>query len=451
MLRENPTCGCGDETVCNETQLHCDPCCRCIPLRLCVTLSAYGCDCDGNSTLLELDENYEYVGAVGCGTESMDLLVFIFSEGGRCYWRVISESFYVDQIFEISPDQQTCDEPNLEFSVRFAECEAIVSIQKYALRRLEPRVDTDCQLKPWCGSCECVCSTLCVTRKIGGVVSSEELDWDPVSRCWGDICLLRDDYTGECLVGASGFEPVPVEQCGTGLQFELTNGYDHIKGHCKICKCLVCVGCCFPAAVSPTGIPYLKDLEWEITAPNCADLNGKTGTLTPLDPMFPVEGSCGYCATYVNPVPTLITGKFPGMPMPDPYECGYSPCSSAFCFELCCDSEFEGTELPGDCTSRLRLLVSCPWMPLKGLHPRSLSCSGADHLQNCASGPIFELRPVAAVCDPKTGISAVFSLAEFTFDCETEVPTGPCAGEPNCCMPLSCSFSGATISISVKP
>lgn len=179
MLRENPTCGCGDETVCNETQLHCDPCCRCIPLRLCVTLSAYGCDCDGNSTLLELDENYEYVGAVGCGTESMDLLVFIFSEGGRCYWRVISESFYVDQIFEISPDQQTCDEPNLEFSVRFAECEAIVSIQKYALRRLEPRVDTDCQLKPWCGSCECVCSTLCVTRKIGGVVSSEELDWDP--------------------------------------------------------------------------------------------------------------------------------------------------------------------------------------------------------------------------------------------------------------------------------
>jgi len=451
VLRQNPTCGCGDEAICNEAQLECDPCCRCIPLRLCVTLTAYGCDCDGNSVLLELDENYEYVGSLGCGSETLDLLIFLFHENGHCYWRVVSEAFYLDIAFEISPYEQSCQYPDLEFNVRFAECDATVNVRRYSLARLEPRLDPYCELEPWCGSCECICNTLCVTRKIAGEVSTEELEWDEYTHCWGDICLLQDDYSGGCLIAADGFEPVAISECGTGLQFELTNGYDYIKGHCKTCRCLICVGCCFPSAVSPTGIPYLKDLEWEITAPNCPDLNGAKGTLTPLDPMFPVEGRCGFCATYVNLHTPVISGKFPGLPMPDPYECGYSPCSSPLCFELCCESEIEGAGVPGNCTSRLRLLVSSPSMPLKGSHPRASSCTGEDHLQNCAAGSIFELRPVAAVCDPETGMSAVFNLAGFSFDCDTEVQTGPCEGEPDCCMPMNCSLAGATISISVKP
>ena len=61
MLKQNPACGCGEEAICNETELICHPCCRCIPLRLCASLTAYSCDCDGVATLLELDENNEYL------------------------------------------------------------------------------------------------------------------------------------------------------------------------------------------------------------------------------------------------------------------------------------------------------------------------------------------------------------------------------------------------------
>lgn len=450
MLRQNPTCGCGEDAICNETELQCDPCCRCIPLRLCVSISAYGCDCDGNAVLLELDENYEFVGAISCGSETMDLLIFIFHEDGRCYWRVISESFYLDQLFEISPYEQSCEDPDLQFEVAFEECDAIVSVRRYSLSRLEPRRDPYCELEPWCGSCECVCRTLCVTRRIAGEVTSEELEWDEYTHCWGDICLQRDDYSGECLVVADGFEPLIVSECGTEFEFELNNGYDYIKGHCRKCKCLVCVGCCFPSAVDSSGIPYLKDLEWEITAPNCSTLNGAKGIMTALVPMFPVEGQCGFCATYVNMHTPTIMGRFPGLPMPDPYQCGYSPCSSPLCFELCCEYEIAGAGPPGDCTGRLRLLVSCPGMPIKGSDPRSASCTGADRLQSCAAGPIFELRPTAAVCDSETGLSAVFDLG-FAFECEKKVETGPCAGEPDCCMPMNCSLTGATLSISVKP
>lgn len=451
MLKRNPVCGCGEEKICNEAELECDPCCRCIPLRLCAVFSAYGCDCDGATDLLELDTNSEYIGEIGCGGESLDLLVFIEYEYETCYWRVISENFDLDLYFEIGPGLQSCESPVLEFEVPFEECTGTIAITRYDLELLPPRTGDYCEEEPWCGSCECVCKRICVTRRFNGEFTHEELEWDDYSRCWEDICLIRDEYTGGCLVVADGFDPVPVNECGLGFSFQLTDGENYISGYCKECACRVCNGCCFPWDVSYEGIPFLKDLEWEISAPNCPDLDGATGTLTPVDPQFRPEGNCGFCSTYQNTEPSPdITGQIPGLPGPDPYECLFSPCDGHLCLELCCELESATDSGYDDCCSRLKLVISSNTYQFSGGRPRLVDCVGRDELQHCEGGQLVELSPSSCVCDPETGLSVIFDLASLGFSCDEVVHSGPCEGEPDCCVPTDCTFADATLSISVK-
>ena len=63
MPKPNPSCGCGEQGICNEAELIGSPCCRCVPKRLCVTFTSNSaCDCDGKTVLLVIDANQEYVG-----------------------------------------------------------------------------------------------------------------------------------------------------------------------------------------------------------------------------------------------------------------------------------------------------------------------------------------------------------------------------------------------------
>lgn len=239
MAKRNPTCG--EAATCNEVKLNWDPCCRRIPRRLCATLAAYDCDCDGRTTFMELDENNEYTGSIYCGGETMDLRVLLYHVDDHCYWRVISEEFYFDELFEIGGAGQSCQEPNLEIEALFYECPGTVTIERYEEAVIPLVEDENGSLVPYCGDCRCACKTLCVVRSEDGYITKEEIDWDGGG--WGDIRLERDEYTGECIAVVEGkydkYEPVEVEDCGTeiALLFEDKYSDDFLSAICKKCKC----------------------------------------------------------------------------------------------------------------------------------------------------------------------------------------------------------------------
>jgi hypothetical protein len=92
MIKTNPTCGCGEDSACNEVELQCDPCCRCVPQRLCATFEAYGCGCDGVTAMLLLTGDSAYTETLVCGDSSLDLRVLLERDVyNKCYWRVLAE------------------------------------------------------------------------------------------------------------------------------------------------------------------------------------------------------------------------------------------------------------------------------------------------------------------------------------------------------------------------
>ena len=110
MIKTNPTCGCGEESACNEVELQCDPCCRCVPQRLCATFEAYGCGCDGVTAMLLLTGDSAYTGTLVCGESSLELRVLLERDVyNKCYWRVLAEQAYLDERFEIGSGQQSCE------------------------------------------------------------------------------------------------------------------------------------------------------------------------------------------------------------------------------------------------------------------------------------------------------------------------------------------------------
>lgn len=257
MIKRNPICGCGEEATCNEAELDCDPCCRCIPQRLCVVVE--GCDCDSD-LLLVLDEHGEYSGEFLCDGQVIDLLVLLHHADNVCYWRVVSEAVYLDQLFEIDGYSQTCDDPYLEIEIPLYGCTAMVVIQKHELVRLPPRLTEECGVIPFCGDCDCTCKELCVdvfkkACKDTLIVPLEEfyeLDDDTI-RWSGSACdvsfsitLRPNEYTGACelLIEASSYTGdyetvVEVDDC-QDIEGSVTfaDGYDDevtIKYRCLEC------------------------------------------------------------------------------------------------------------------------------------------------------------------------------------------------------------------------
>jgi hypothetical protein len=338
MDKSNPNCGCGEEAVCNEAELRCDPCCRCIPQRLCAKLEAYGCDCDGLAELLQGNGNGEFRGEIVCGSEVAEIVVLLHFENQVCYWRVIIESFYIDELFEIGPEKQSCEYPELVLTVPFAACDVTLEITRHEYRDLKPITDesNDCSTEPFCGECRCTCDCLCVTiiRPNGSYWQGEICDVsysDDDPPLWsGDVpcgystpcsltlTLSRDEYSGACLFGGSAgddeLELVEVGDCKFLAASWVLSDYTKISVRCKECSCdegsgqPCCPDRCMPTVRPPiqgncTGAPGENPmpltLSIEISGNSedgCLDLSG-TLELTETYYRYAgvLTGSCEWC------------------------------------------------------------------------------------------------------------------------------------------------------------
>lgn len=461
MIRQNPACGCGEDLICNEAELQCDPCCRCVPLRLCATFRGYGCACDGNSDLPSLDENQEYVGAINCGSETIDLLVFLYFENRVCYWRVISETYYIDEVFEISPPGQSCEEPQLEFAVALSDCSGTVTIRRHEQERLPLRQTDDCQEELWCGSCECTCSALCVRIANGCDECKGEIAYDDYSSgcqpaepswsgsiaCFGkshelQIVLSRDEYTKRCVLGGTAngevLDWVEVGDCtNLAAVWEFYDGTT-ISVECVVCDCesqnKCAEGCCFPIDYShplyPCGV--IPAIPFSISAPGC-DLDGVTGTFNsggakPVTNM----GECGPAC--VQPAPVDLVGTIGKRVAAAMYnDCEFTPCSVQLSLELECDDDAAVPEGLDPCCGKLRLVV-CTSEKLVGGDTGRPACHPDAHWKRFA--------PTSCVCLPNGGgFAAVFDVS-LDVDCPEHWEGGPCDGQPkDCCIPFCGGFT----------
>ena len=442
MVKHNPNCGCGEQGICNEVELSGSPCCRCVPRRLCVTFTSDDpCACDGIATQLELDENQEYVGAIVCGDEYADLLIYIEYSDETCYWRVVSEYLQIDSSDEISSTGKSCEEPSLSVNAIFEECAGTISVERYDLERLPPRV-TDCVEEPWCGGCDCICSTLCLARDNGYSVEVVELEWDADTRSWGngEVTLERDETTGDCVAITAGFDPIPVEGCGVGLSFFARNEMDQsVSGKCKTCSCnALCVhGCCFPILYNPYFGWYPEVIPFSISAPDCPEADGFTSEFAPLLSNDKTRGACGVCGQYPTLDTVLIQGQAHYVDEHDD-TCKTTPCGIKLCFAIACDEDASVSD-PADCCGRVRLILGVSEI-YDGTHgPLPVPLSGCFYF--------MKIAPSSCSCDEEGGISAIFPLDALTFVCKEFFSSGPCLGYPKCCTPVTCSFSGATLVI----
>ena len=461
MAKSNPLCNCGEDAVCNEKELKCDPCCRCIPQRLCATFEAYGCDCDGVAAYLPIDEDNTYRGEIVCGTQVMDLMVLLHFENQTCYWRVISESFYIDDLFEIGADKQSCERPALTLDVSFSECSGILRIERHEQERLEPRVEPDCGELPWCGSCQCTCKTLCVLisqymgRRYYGELPGQFASggssyiWEgsilalPTSYAVS-IELTRDQYTNECIIGGSvdGEELIWQEISGCDSIVVTWQLYDgtRIEIRCKHCSCgtaASCKGCCYRMEFNPT-YPngYVPNVPFAISAPTCSELDGVTGEFLRSSPTSPPQGICGACEPMVGigvPAPLGILKYVLGE------SCFSTPCSVHICLVLTCE---EG-ELPIDgldpCCSRLRLWIGTnfPQVGDIGEQPPVEGTCGM------AAVSWRKVQPIACLCEG--GLMARFPLNIVIRDDVFEY--GICEGMPLYCQMLLCALTDAELTI----
>jgi len=209
--------------------------------------------------------------------------------------------------------------------------------------------------------------------------------------------------------------------------------------HNKNCCCAgICIGCCLPVSDDPA--PYdvvMVPIPYEIVAPSCAAINGKTGEFTPVDPTAPGIGPCGYCMTYCD-----LANSFVDMPGLLKYEIGSgcltSPCGFGYIkLILVCDNDDAS-----DCCGRLRLWVG-------------LSISGSSLVGETAETPptlcgsndgFHWLKLSPTTCSCEGGLSAEFDLSGLSIVCDEVWGAGPCAGESRCCE-IGCSLVGATVVI----
>jgi hypothetical protein len=344
MVKSNPGCDCGEESVCNETGLQCNPCCRCIPQRLCAILSGYSCDCDGNTTLLHLDttsgDSPEYPGEIACGGETIHFRVVLHFDPDtqKCYWRLIAEDYYIDAFFEIGPetDQQSCENPQLEVSIPLDHCAATLTVFRHELRIVKPRLNPEtCAEEPQCGDCTCTCECLCVTvmytqglgRLCRGEICDQSYDdddlplWTGSVECGGlskalTLTLGRDEYSGECYIGGSfGEETLEwnlISDCQSiGSSWTLSD-YTVVIVRCKECSCEDAGELCCPDRCTPyvdpafpgncTGQPGENPLPYTLSVEiygnsddGCFTLSGTIQLIQTYRYAGQLTGSCVWC------------------------------------------------------------------------------------------------------------------------------------------------------------
>jgi len=437
MALANPHCICGDPVMCNDVELPYSPCCDCLPLRLCAVFRAAECECDGNWALLHLDANQEFIGGLRCGEQVADLLVYVLYEEETCYWHVLSEELEIDKKFEIGPGEQSCEDPQLSVDAEFELCSGTIEFRRHELAWVPPRTVDEVEL-PWCGSCECACKVLCVAYNLGDHITRDELEWDPETHSWGDIELVRDEETGGCVVLVDGFDPIPITVCDQGIGFFGRNDIDQaVAGRCKTCGTCddVCIGCCFPLEYDPYFGWHPKEIPFSISAPNCAAANSFSGSFDPQASHDKRLGACGVCGIYNSTDMVQIQGQ---AFFENGSECGTTPCPVWLCFALECD-DIHADPYNDNCCDKVRLILG-----VNGSYVGTSAPPPTSFLE-CTS--FIRIAPTSCECDENGAISAVFPLDGLTFQCETFFPSGPCNGQPTCCMPISCSLEGATLVI----
>lgn len=272
MLIRNPTCGCGEEAICNEIALDCHPCCRCIPQRLCATFHAADCACDGTSLLMFIDDNNEYSGSLTCYDEAMDLRVLLHHADGRCYWRVVSETFAIDELFEIDGTEgRTCESPILQITAPFYECSGSVSIRPHRYLSIPNVLDDNGCPERLCESCSCLCDCLCITFSDQDDCSKTvQACFDEVDNVWRasisceyepieiTIRLQRNAANGNCELALETSlgdgDPIPLSDC-THINVDWLLTLEDYSEVLIIASCLECDQCSVNVPCCPRPLP----------------------------------------------------------------------------------------------------------------------------------------------------------------------------------------------------
>jgi hypothetical protein len=285
-----------------------------------ITVESEPC-CDV-SAFLEHDANDEYIGSLSCDGETMDLTVSLYKdEYNDCYWRVVSISHDIDELFEIGYGGESCELPTLSVPASFYGCSGTIEITRHDHLPLPEREENGQQI-PYCGNCRCICSVLCVTRVINTNTVVDEFVWDEASLSWISgyeaIVLSYDQYTGDCVIELEGFQPAYIgcpDAIGVSLESTDPGSSETAYVACKQCQC---VDDCNPGlatvfltcSVTPSDTPSCisASVNEVVTVTTCAIdtyLNGPTcgltievfalnnAIVTPLNPQTVLNGNCG--------------------------------------------------------------------------------------------------------------------------------------------------------------
>jgi len=182
-------------------------------------------------------------------------------------------------------------------------------------------------------------------------------------------------------------------------------------------------------------------------------------TTGPHDPLL----ICGFCLCYFNDSDTIFiegTGH-----VVDGVDCNGTPCGMSVCFGLqCAKSDGSNGE---DCCRNFKLIVVFNAATPTGGEPVDTSgeCFDGEGMEGNPNFPgcngesqtsadnSTQLVPSFCQCednevDPPIPFELVFDLSVLGFGCpEGAFVGGPCDGLTRCCDPTSCSFAGATMTV----
>lgn len=187
-------------------------------------------------------------------------------------------------------------------------------------------------------------------------------------------------------------------------------------------------------------------LNYEISAPSCLDIDGDTGIFIPDVATNQVGSECGNCLCYTpDGVHAVNGGTFEVVAD----ECNPTPCSRNVSFYLMCDRQAAliaddnpNTEL---CCQDIKLLVAFDDSDVAGPRPRPTNiCRDLITADGLLLANLVELRPIACTCDP---FGLVYDLSDLAFLCTSFFSGGPCDGQPDCCTPTACDFTGAILTV----
>lgn len=450
-----------------------DQCCSVIPCTYCLLLISYGSEFYGTATFNET----AWEGDVG-------------GLGVRLYWQrnEYNECKFVVEVNGTVVERVPCSDGKC----RDASGSVVLSDgselhwDRREQRPLPYVKSQDGCTDHFCGNCECTCRELCV--RIDSAIATLYLD-EYLTDCEGpvwfgdllhdaenlyiELQLVRDEYSGGCLlegsINGSLLTPEVIDDC-SNISVTFATPFGDLIVTCKVCECEpdgCTAGCCFPYEENfPCGYPEelgrrLKVIRWTLSAPNCPELDGLTGTLSP-ETTCPHSsiGPCGNCVCYVNDAhgTTAILGT---AYVDNGDSCGATPCGFvSICFNITCnprESSAEGISID-DCCSRIKLLVLVQGStnviggnPVDFTRPNECVDAG-DGLVNfigCAGNPgqtLLYLDPVLCSCqDELNDFEVVYDLSQLEFGCSEFFEEGPCQYQCRDCIPINCSLEGATI------